>query len=92
MNTNDSPATLNRYRFRAKCQRDVNELCRLLTTEPYTITTQLTAGFTDVEAELVIGLSLEQLRDVIRQVEDGHVMVQTVARRQDYSGQRNYDL
>ena len=92
MNANLSMATLNRYRFRAECQHDVDQLCRLLKTEPHTITTELTAGFPDVEAELVIGSSLEQMRDIMRHVEDGHVMVQTVARRQDYTGERNYDL
>jgi hypothetical protein len=90
--TNRPQATLTRYRFRAECQRDVNELCRLLNTQPHAITTELTAGFPDVEAAIVIVLSLEQLRDVMRQVEDGHVMVQTVAPTQDYTGKRNYDL
>jgi hypothetical protein len=92
MIANDSPAAMNRYRFRAECQSDVNDLCRLLKAEPHTISTQLTAGFPDVEAELVIGLSLEQLHELMRQVEDGHVMVQTVAPREAYTGKRNYDL
>jgi hypothetical protein len=80
MNANNTAlVTLNRYRFRAECQHDVDELIRLIRAEPHKFFITITPPFPDLEVELVIGLSLEELRDVMRRVEDGHVMVQTVA-------------
>jgi hypothetical protein len=82
----------NRFRFRAECEHDVNELRRLLGVNQNKFTIMNTPPFPDVEVELVIALSLEELRDVMRQVDDGHVMVQTVAQSRDYTGERNYQL
>jgi hypothetical protein len=80
------------YRFRAECQDDVDELRRLLGAKFGRITITNSPPFPDVEVELRIGLSLEELRDVMRRVVDGHVMVQTVARTAEYTGERDYDL
>jgi hypothetical protein len=83
---------LNRFRFRAECQHDVDELRRLLGLEINTITMTQSPPFPDVEVELITGLSLEQIRDIMCRVDDGHVMVQTVAPSHDYTGERNYEL
>lgn len=80
------------YRFRAECQRDVDELRRLLGLKFDRITIVNSPPFPDVEVELKVELSLEQLRDIMRRVVDGHVMVQTVALYDEYTGERNYDL
>jgi hypothetical protein len=45
-----------------------------------------------VEVEVEVDLSLEELRDTMRRVVDGHVMVQTVARHNEYMGERDYDI
>lgn len=39
-----------------------------------------------------ITAALENLRNIMRQVEDGHVMWQTVQPKHLYTGERNYKL
>ena len=80
------------YRFRAECQADVDELRRLLGTKIDRITIVNSPPFPDVEVEVEVDLSLEELRDTMRRVVDGHVMVQTVARHNEYTGERDYDI
>jgi hypothetical protein len=80
------------YRFRAECEHDVDELRRLLGAKFERITITNSPPFPDVEVELKIGLSLEDLRDVMRRVDDGHVMIQTVAQSEEYTGERDYKL
>jgi hypothetical protein len=80
------------YRFRAECQHDVDELRCLLEAKFKRITITNEPPFPDVEVELEIGLSLEELRNEMRRVVDGHVMVQTVARREEYTGNRVYEV
>lgn len=48
--------------------------------------------FPDFEASFASVLSLKEIRNLLRLVLDGHVMLQTVARAEDYTGERNYDL
>lgn len=68
------------YSFRAECQEDVTRFqqeCQkagLLTTMQAKPDDQ----FPDVEVELQAEASLETLRNVMRQVADGHVMLQTL--------------
>jgi CHAT domain len=80
------------YRFRAECQADVDELRRILGTKIDKITIVNSPPFPDVEIEVEVDLSLEELRDTMRRVADGHVMVQTVARNSEYTGERDYDI
>jgi hypothetical protein len=82
----------NAYRFRAECQHDVDELRRILGGKFDRITIANTPPFPDVEVELEVELTLEELRDVMRGVVDGHVMLQTVAPYDEYTGERDYDL
>jgi hypothetical protein len=91
-NNGVAPVADRVYRFRAECQPDVDELRRLLGAKYDRITMTQWPPFPDVEVELEIGLSLEELRDVMRRVVDGHVMVQTVARSEEYTGERDYKL
>ncbi len=80
------------YRFRAECQVDVDELRRLIGTKLDRITIVNTAPYPDVEVEIETSFSLDELRNLMRQVLDGHVMVQTVAPITEYTGERNYEL
>lgn len=80
------------YRFRAECQPDVDDLRSLLGKGFDKITIINSPPFPDVEVELETKLSLEELRAVMRRVVDGHVMVQTVAPLDEYTGERDYDL
>jgi hypothetical protein len=50
--------------------------------------------FSDVEVEMHTDASLDSLRGLIRQVTDGHVMLQTLRQvpLQDNSLERDYDM
>ncbi|MBD2232601.1 CHAT domain-containing protein [Phormidium tenue] len=80
------------YRFRAERQPDVDELRQVLGIKIDKITIVNISPFPDVEVEVEAELSLESLWDAMRQVMDGHVMVQTVAYASEYTGERNYEL
>ncbi|MGQ4646212.1 caspase, EACC1-associated type [Lyngbya aestuarii] len=76
-----SEVGLNRlYRFRAECQADVDQLSQILDKRVKKITILRDLRFPDVEmVEIEVDLSLKELRDVMRQIVDSHVMVQRVA-------------
>ena len=44
------------------------------------------------DAEVASNLTLEEIRGVMRMVPDGHVMVQTVAESEEYTGDRDFDV
>ena len=80
------------YRFRAECEQDVDVLRKILGIRVTKIIKVNEAPFPDTIVEVHGDLSLEELRDAMRMVEDGHVMLQTVAPKDEYTGKRNYDL
>lgn len=46
----------------------------------------------DVDCSFSAKESLESLRDVLRMVPDGHVMVQTIQPIEAYTGERDWDI
>ena len=86
--TNITQQPLHKYRFRAECQRDVDNLRDLLGVKIGKITMVQEPPFPDVEVGIETGLSLEELVAAMRHVDDGHVMVETVAQADVYTGER----
>jgi hypothetical protein len=80
----------NLYRFRAECQSDVDDLRQLLGSLVERITMIQEPPFPDVEVEPQTKLSIDELRAIMLQITDGHVMLETVAKGEDYTGERNY--
>ncbi|MBW4627667.1 MAG: CHAT domain-containing protein [Brasilonema octagenarum HA4186-MV1] len=80
------------FRFRSECEHDVDELCEILGKRIRKIIKRNEYRLPDMEVEIDVALSLKELRDAMRKVEDGHVMVQTVAPKDKYTGERNYSL
>lgn len=82
------------YKLRAECNDDFNCLVqRLVSTPGFSLMGAVAEGpFPDVEATFKSKLDLEALRDIIRQIPDGHVMLQTLAPADQYTGERDYDL
>jgi hypothetical protein len=80
------------FKFRAECEIDVERLRRVLGNKVLRVVKTVEAPFPDTVVELHANLSLEELRNAMRQVEDGHVMVQTVAPAEKYTGERNFEL
>jgi hypothetical protein len=81
-----------RYKFRAECRHDYDCLLQILPTEPNNEVIEPSDGFPDIEVEFDLNITIDKLRDLMREVEDGHVMVQTVMPIDEYTGDRNYDL
>lgn len=86
------------YKFRAECISDVRVLLHKIRSTRFYYSSinqlKLPGGeyIPDVEVELVADTTLGKLRDFMREVDDGHVMVQTVQLVENYTGSRNYDL
>ena len=82
------------YRFRAECMQDFIEFLKgsskIIGFKKYLVTQD--GHYPDIEVELDADMPLEGLRDELRKVIDGHVMVQTIARADDYTGERDYSL
>ena len=81
-------------RFRAEIEADVDELIKLLPTK-YSHTVKVmrsTPLFPDVVVDIITPLTVDQLRDIMRKVTDGHVMVQTVAPLDYYTGERDFSI
>jgi len=82
------------YKFRAECEADVDELIKLLGDEwGYEIkVTQKNPLFPDVEVEIISPLKIDEIQNLMRKVVDGHVMVQTIAPLDSYTGERDLSI
>lgn len=82
---------MHKYAFRAECWIDAAEALEALLDESmmkHFLVNQPDNRFPDVEAEFTCNLTLDQVRDRLRRVEDGHTMVETVALAINYTGER----
>jgi hypothetical protein len=68
------------YSFRAEYQADVDQLRQALTTDGISSSMQITRPdqLPDVQVELETPAKLETIRNIMRGMEDGHVMVETL--------------
>lgn len=90
------------YRWVAECPIDDEELLKRIPSDeliefrtvqrmPNAPTTPTILDCLLSEAK-VRSLTLDQLRDIMRDIPDGHVMVQTVQPKDRFTGERNFDL
>ncbi|AFY58982.1 hypothetical protein Riv7116_6660 [Rivularia sp. PCC 7116] len=77
-------------KFRAECEHDVNELIKTLSPHIKQITKIKDNDFPDMYVEMSVYLSLEEIQAKIKDIEDGHVMLETVELKNDYTGERKY--
>lgn len=85
------------FKFRAECLADVREkwLAALADNDAEVEAihcVSLNDELPDVEVTFYSDDSLDEIRDVMRQIIDGHVMWQTVAPIAEYTGQRNFEV
>lgn len=84
------------FSFRAECPADVTEFKAACAAAGVTtsLTEQPDTDLPDVEVELEASVSLDALRDVMRSVVDGHVMLQTLreCRLKENALERDYEL
>jgi len=82
----------NKYKFRAECQPDIDALFELLPPENvlwWQVSLAFGAQFPDRVCEIELsGMMLDDLKNVISKIPDGHVMLETVAELKDYTGER----
>jgi hypothetical protein len=91
---NDLAATgdANTYRFRAECGADVDALSAILPADRLVSIRywRVDERFPDCQAEVIMrGVSLDELRQWMRCVADGQVMVDTVQPPAIYTGRRS---
>lgn len=81
-----------KYKFKAECQENVDELMNKLSDKQAVVDQIIPDEYLpDVEVLISLGsLTLSELRDAMREVEDGHIMVQTLAPEESYTGKRDY--
>jgi hypothetical protein len=83
---------IRHYKFRDECEHDVNELRMELGWRCVKIVKTVEYYFPDVVVDLYTTLSLEEIKDEIRKINDGHVMLQTVELAENYTGERNFEI
>ena len=87
----DKPAPVDKsYKFRAECQHDVDEFKALLdeVDQKRLVIIPDSMGLPDVDCDLQSHLSLHELRELMGQVVDSHVMVESLNYAADYTGDR----
>ncbi|PIF60055.1 lipopolysaccharide core heptose(II) kinase RfaY [Flavobacterium sp. 2] len=82
---------IKEYKFRAECEIDVDELRKIMGRKCLKINKEI-GVFPDTNVNLLTTLDLNELRNEMRKIDDGHVMIQTVALKEVYTGERDYDL
>lgn len=83
-----------KYTFRAETLYDVglfiNKYCPKM--NKITITPYIDMTFPDMKVELETKMPLEELRQLLKKVDDGHVMYQSLNYSDGFTGERNYNL
>lgn len=68
-----------KFSFRAECKLDAQALfASIIQRAPFAISIYPDSVFPDVDIELDIDISIEQLKSLMEQIEDGHVMLETL--------------
>jgi 2-keto-3-deoxy-6-phosphogluconate aldolase len=78
---------MNKYKFRAECLIDVVKFLKCAHLLAYRIE-NIGYGFPDVEVTLFSKSDLTEIKRLMRQVPDGHVMIETLAGARVYTGDR----
>ena len=86
------------YKFKAECQVDVDKLKKLMNEE--FIVTKDESGFpaeqssdrsVDVDVEFKSDKSIDEIRNIMKKIQDGHVMYESLNYADKYTGDRYYD-
>ena len=75
-------------KFRAECAWDITQLINETKATWNTITITKLAPFPDVEVVIDSEMSIEDWRECLSVIEDGHVMVDTIQPIESYTGRR----
>ncbi len=78
------------FKFRSECFHDILELMKLHGEHIGKISIQRHESFPDCECTLSSNLDRGELLEKMRDVTDGHVMVETLEEEENYTGIRDY--
>ena len=73
------------YKLRAECLADVQALMQKIKFSEYKV---INVFPPDVELEFKTDLPLEEIKTVLKSIPDSHVMLETLALKTDYTGER----
>ena len=88
---NSNPDGMNHIKFRAECITDVLKLRERMGVRCSKMMVEI-SQFPDTDVVLYTSLGLDEVKNEIRSIKDCHVMLQTIALEQEYTGERDYEL
>ena len=80
---------MEKFKFRAECLRDVEELLRQINHSEMEVNIKF-FHVPDVEVTLLTSLTLDSIIQEAREIDDCHVIVETIQPIQDYTGERDW--
>ena len=80
---------MENFKFRAECLRDVEELLRQINHSGMEVNIKF-FHVPDVEVTLLTNLTLDSIIQEAREIDDCHVIVETIQQVQDYTGERDW--
>lgn len=81
-----------KYQFRAECRHDAERFYEENSEAIANLTITPWEGFPDVDVTFESHLELNEIIELMKDIDDGHVMYQTVKPIDEYTGERDYDL
>lgn len=79
---------MEKFKFRAECLRDVEELVRVINHNEMVVEIRF-FGVADVEVTLTTNLSLEEIIDTTFEIDDLHVIRESIQPLEMYTGERD---
>lgn len=76
---------LTSYKMRAECQVDLGRFLMAVAVRSFTTTASL---LPDMDAEFTSPLGLDEIKKLLAKIPDGHVMLETVNYKDQYTGER----
>lgn len=76
------------YKFRAECLTDVINAIKNFGENQYKLTIEVESPFPDAVVEMETEMSQEEIHEAMAEIEDGHVMLETLATKEEYTGER----
>ena len=80
----------NKYKLRAEGGHDIELFIYGFLGQLHSFKMMRIEGFPDVEFEFETTASIPKIRSVLKTIPDSHVMLDTVALHQQYTGERTY--
>lgn len=80
---------MSRYKFRAECLHDIIQLMERVPLLNVKIVKP--DIIPDCTAEITTDLSIADIKNVMREIEDSHVMIETITPISKYTGERKGD-